>query len=248
MLFMRKDKLRNHAASLFRVVIVLLFFSRCGSNDDVSPSGNPTNTNLTATTKVVDANNNEYSIGFDHATSINQNPTIIKKDATGKQIWKVTYETTPVDGRGNLIALDSDNIPWAVFSVDGGSTDAGFINKKQIASGAFSNVYMNGYGSGGGAKVAVFAKIDPANGNILKGTFIIAKLTSGNTNTLNITKMGFKNGNVAFEISSAAWPPGKGKSYIRFPNIDDSNRTNGSFIIYYEMKSDLSEIVEAALL
>ena len=75
-----------------------------------------------------------------------------------------------------------------------------------------------------------------------------ARLTSGKTNTLNITKIGFNNGNLAFEISSAAWPPAAGKKYQRFPNITDADRVDNAFKIYYEMKTDLSEIVVATLL
>ncbi|EAY31854.1 hypothetical protein [Microscilla marina] len=230
--------------------ILLVGLLACAKKDDiVDPvAGGGNTTTLTGNTEATDAQSNQYTVGFDQASSNNQNPYVIKKDGQGNQLWKVTYENTGVDGRAVLVTVDANNVPWVVFTVDGGSNDAGYITKKQINADAFSGVYMNSYGSGGGPKASVIAQLDPATGNIVKGSFMTARLTSGKTNTLNITKIGFNNGNFAFEISSAAWPPGKGSSYVRFPDITDDNRIDGAFKIYYEIKTDLSEIVVATLL
>jgi len=236
----------------FLTLFILLSLWSCSkSNDEPTPDTNtgiPANAQLSSVTEATDSQGNQYSVGFDQASGNNQNPFVIKKDSQGNQVWKVTHENTGVDGRGVLLAIDSNDNPWVVFTVDGGSNDGGYITKKQVDANAFSGVFMNSYGSGGGPKASVIALLDPANGNIKKGTFMAARLTSGNTNTLNITQIGFNDGNVAFEISSAAWPPGTGTSYERFPNITDNDRVNGAFKIYYEIKTDLSEIVVANLL
>lgn len=236
----------------FLSLLILLSVWSCSKSDDNptpdTGAGIPANAQLSSSTEATDSQGNKYLVSFDQASSNNQNPSVVKQDAQGNQIWKVTHENTGVDGRAVLVTVDSNGNPWVVFTVDGGSNDAGYITKKQVATDAFSGVYMNSYGSGGGPKVSVIARLDPTTGNIQKGTFITARLTSGNTNSLSITQIGFNDGNVAFEISSAAWPPGTGTSYQRFPNITDADRVNNAFKIYYEIKTDLSEIVVANLL
>jgi len=226
----------------------LLVLGACKKKQN-SPSPQNNSGGLSASTTAQDALGNRYEVGFDQASSINQNPFVRKVNSSGQEVWRVIYENTPVDGRAVLVAIDANQKPYVVFMVDGGSNDAGAINKKELDNAnAFSGVFQNGYGSGGGPKVSVIARLNPENGKIEKGTFITARLTNGKTNTLNITKLGFQNAKIAFEVSSAAWPPGVGSSYVRFPNITDEDRVDGSFKIYYEMNPDLSEIEKAVLL
>lgn len=222
-------------------------------NEDPSPEPNqPTNPSeaqgLSASTEVTDSQGNRYEVGFNQGNN-NQNPFVVKKNANGNEIWRHIYESTGVDGRATLVSLGANDQPWVVFTMDGGSNDGGYITRKHVESDAFSGVYMNSYGRGGGPKVSIITQLDPNSGKIIKGSFITARLNSGNTNSLSITKFGFHNGQVAFETSSAAWPPGTGNSYERFPNIDDSDRaSDNSFKIYYEMNLDLSGITQATLL
>lgn len=238
----------NHTSSLVTILLILLFLGACKKKQDNPNPQNP-GSGLAANNTAQDAAGNRYEVGFDQATSINQNPFVRKTNAAGQEIWRVVYENTPVDGRAVWIALDANQKPYVVFTVDGGSNDAGAINKKELDNpNAFSGVFQSGYGSGGGPKVSVIARLNPANGKIEKGTFVTARLTDGKSNTLNITKFGFQNNKVAFEVSSAAWPPGEGSSYVRFPNITDADRVNGAFKIYYEMNLELSAIERAILL
>lgn len=235
------------------LLMILGFLSACNVDSDAPAPGSgdgtaPDLSGLTANTEVTDGSGNTYSVGFDQVSGINQDPYVLKEDGSGNELWRLNHENTPVDSRAVLVTLDAEGNPWVIFTVDGGSNDAGYINKKEIETDAFSGVYANSYGSGGGAKVSIIAKLNPSTGKIVKGSFMTARLTSGSTNTLNITKIGFKDGNFAFEISSSAWPPGKGTSYSRFPDITDEDRVDGSFKVYYEMSPNLSEITEAILL
>lgn len=214
------------------------------SSDSPNPSAGLNSSNVAQ-----DSQGNRYEVGFDQVSDINQNPYVRKLNAAGQEQWRINHEATPVDGRAVLVAIDSEDKPWVVFTMDGGSNDANYINRKELDnSNAFTGVFQNGYGSGGGPKVSILARLNPANGKIEKGSFVTARLTNGNTNTLNITKLGFVDNRPAFEISSAAWPPGEGSSYTRFPNITDADRINGSFIIYYEMNRALSSIERAQLI
>lgn len=238
---------------LLRISLWLVALGACqSSEEEPAPSNGVPNGNfsegLNALTQVTDAQGNTYRVGYDQASSINQNPYVEKKDAAGNQIWRHTYESTGVDGRAILIALDESNQPWVAFTVDGGSTDNAYINKKHIESGAFSGVYMNSYGSGGGPKVSVLTRLDPASGKIVKGTFFTTRLDSGKTNSLTVKKIGFKNGRLAIEVESAAWPPGKGTSYQKYPNISDADRfSDNTFKLYYEINKELSEVLEAII-
>lgn len=238
----------------YLIFVALLIFTACSSSDDnIEPSNNGAgdagteDVTLTSVTEVTDADGNIYKVGFDQASSNNQNPYVEKTDAGGGQAWRINHENTGVDGRAVLVTVDSNNNPWVIFTVDGGSNDNGYINKKEVEDGAFSGVFQNGYGSGGGAKVAIIARLNPSTGKIVKGSFVTARLNSGNTNTFSITEVGFANGNFAFKGVANAWATGAGTSYVKFPGITEADRVDGKTTLYYEMKTDLSEIVVAEI-
>lgn len=241
----------------FILFLSVLSFYNCSNSDEgdnPTPTGGTDSTavesdttGLVSQSTVTDGSGNVYTIGFDQVSSDNQDAFIRKEDSGGNQIWKVTYESTAVDGRGVNIFIDASGNIWASFTVDGGSTSGDYINQKEIESNAFSGVFANGFGSGGGKKVSILAQINPDTGKIIKGTFLTARLTNGNTNSLNVGKLGSKNGNLAIYVESAAWPPGKGTSYSRFPSITDADRIDGGFRMYYELKTDMSEILVAKI-
>lgn len=235
---------------IIMLLFVLTSLTACGEDDNDSNATNQLSLEfltkeLSATTSVTDQQGNTYTVSYRQASSDNQNPVVEKKNAQSTQIWKKEYESVAVDGRAILIILEENNIPWVVFSQDGGDTSENSITKKEVESGAFSGVYSNSYQSGGGPKVNVLARLNPETGKITKGTFLIAKLDNGRTNGFGINKLGFKSGKIVFEAGAAAWPPGKGKSYVRFPNLTNDDRYDSFFRLYYEMKTDLSEITEA---
>ncbi len=197
---------------------------------------------------VTDRHGNTYIIGYDQVSSINQDPFIEKRNSEDEVVWRIRYEESPPDGKGELITLDTDNeTPIAIFTIDGGSNDATYITRHKIEDGAFDNVFQNSYGSGGGPSVTIIARINPENGHIKKATFLTARLNNGNTNTLRAEEIRVTGNTVDILARSAAWPPGEGNSYQRFPNITDEDRVDGAFLLYYEFSKDFSEIKRAVL-
>lgn len=253
----KKDKYMKdmkHRLALILVGLILVSTAACNSDDKDSESADQPELNteeltkeLSAPTNITDHAGNTYTVSYSQATSTNQNPVVEKKNAQGARIWKKEYENTGVDARASLVVLDGNNIPWVVFSLDGGDVSDNYITKKEAENDAFTGVYSNSYQSGGGAKINVLAKLNPETGKITKGTFLLAKKDDNQTNGFGIIKLGFKDGKVAFEASAASWPPGKGISYIRFPNITNDDRNGNYFRLYYEMKTDLSEITQAII-
>lgn len=196
---------------------------------------------------VIDAAGNTYLTGFDQVSRNNQDPFIHKKNSRGETIWRVRYEETTLDGRGVLLAINEGKL-YAVMTVDGGSTADNSITKHQVMPGAFEGVFQAIYGVGGGPRVSLVMEIDTETGKIKKGTFITARLTDGNTNTLLVGQIGFSNGKIVLRAGAAAWPPGAGTSYVRFPNISDADRIEDAFWLRYEIEPDFSRITKADLL
>ncbi|GAA4271930.1 hypothetical protein U6A24_22780 [Aquimarina gracilis] len=231
--------------------LLCIFLLGCTSDDTKDDNGTPNpnleNIDFTNATTATDDNGNSYEIGFNQVTSINQDPFVRKKNAAGETIWYVEHEKSEVDGRAKMILIDNNNTPWVVFTVVGGSNTPTYITTQAIVEGAFANVYQKSYGTGGGPKVSIIAKLNPETGAIEKATYMIAKKDDGKTNGFNIQEIGITNQNIAVKAESVAWPPGTGTSYQRFPDITDADRVDGVFNMYYEVKTDLTQIVDAQI-
>ncbi len=231
--------------------VLMIVTQNCSSEDDTNTGGgapqNPNIENIEFTTATTAKNSKGeiYEVGFNQVSSINQDPFIRKKNASGETIWYIEHEKSEVDGRAKMILIDSNDTPWVVFTVVGGSNNDTYITTHQVEDGAFSNVYQKNFGTGGGPKVAILARLNPDTGKIQKATYIIAKKNDGKTNGFNIQEIGIKDRNLAILANTAAWPPAKGSSYSRFPEITDSDRIDGDFKMYYEINTTLTEIVEA---
>lgn len=228
-------------------VFGLCCFYSCQSGIEGPQTDPNLNDALSKDTEAIDNHGNVYKIGFDQVSSINQDPYIRKTNSDGETVWRIRYEETPVDGRGTVIAFIDGKL-LAVFTLDGGSTDSKYLNRHHVMEGAFNGVFQSGYERGGGPKVSILCEIDPESGKIKKGSFVTARLTNGNSNSLVIKEIGVNQGKIAFKVSAAAWPPGVGNKYIRMPDITDADRINNAFLIYYEMEADFSAITKADLL
>jgi hypothetical protein len=229
----------------FVFIFTLLGFASCV--DDSSDPSTTSDIPFVTDHFVVDEAGNTYLTGFDQISSNNQDPFIHKKNSRGETIWRLRYEETPVDGRGVLLAWNAGKL-YAVMTVDGGSTTATSITRHQVLPGAFEGVFQAGYGVRGGPRVSLVMEIDTETGKIRKGTFITARLTDGNTNTLLVRQIGFSEGRLVLRAVAGAWPTGAGTSYVRFPNISDADRIEDAFWLRYEMEPDFSRISKAELL
>ncbi len=234
----------------------------CKKSDNTSPTpnggGSMQNVTPFAGTTATDTQGNRYKIGYDQVSSINQNSFMEKKDAQGNIIWRVIYDATVIDSRGLLMAVDSNQDVWALFSVDGGSTDPLYINKKEIENGAFSSVFLSGFGkANGAAQVAILTKINPQTGKIVKGTFIVSRTAEGDHNSVDKTnsftpdKLGFENGNVVVEGLSAFKPASKNatqSNYLFHPDAIEANKTGNFWRTRYKLTADLSKLNDSQII
>lgn len=139
-------------------------------------------------------------IGYQQVSSVNQDPRIIRFDHGVKKWCRSDYETTLDDGRGYGLLWDGGNVLYGVFSSTGSQSGYDF---RRFAQGR----WLSYYGSGGGAKVAVIARINPSNGDVSYATFLTAKKASdGKTNSLVVTNL-FWNGITLKVLANSWWTP-----------------------------------------
>ncbi|MGB7444890.1 MAG: Calx-beta domain-containing protein, partial [Coleofasciculaceae cyanobacterium] len=141
-------------------------------------------------------------IGTQQVSSNNQNPIIASFDSSNPDNnWvKTDYEKTGADGRGYGLFWTGSDL-YGVFSVDGtqGSSSEDF----RRASGDATQSWLKSFGKGGGAKVAVLAKINPATGQMTDAAYLSALLSNGNSNSLAITDLSVNgNGNLVVNAQS----------------------------------------------
>jgi hypothetical protein len=127
-------------------------------------------------------------IGTQQVSSNNQDPIVISFDSSNPtNRWTQTsYEVTGTDGRGYGLFWSGSSL-YGVFSVDGtqGTPDQDF----RRVSGRATQSWLRSYGSGGGAKVAVLAKLNSATGEMTEAVYLSAILSSGKTNSLAIANL-----------------------------------------------------------
>jgi hypothetical protein len=149
--------------------------------------------------KVSNGNTSIY-IGYQQVSSNNKNPLTIRFD-NGIQTWcKTDYETTNDDGTGYGLYWDGANVLYGVYSSTGSQTGNDF---RRFATGR----WLSSYGSGGGPKVAVIARINPANGQVDYATFLSAKKAdNGQTNSLVVNNLSWDGTNLTVQAKSW-WTP-----------------------------------------
>jgi hypothetical protein len=124
-------------------------------------------------------------VGTQQVTSINQNPIIASFDSSNPaNNWvRTDYEITGADGRGYGLFWSGSQL-YGVFSVDGtqGTPDEDF----RRVSGTATQSWLRSYGTGGGPKVAVLAKLNPATGEMTDAVYLSA-INSGKSNSFVVT-------------------------------------------------------------
>jgi hypothetical protein len=126
-------------------------------------------------------------IGTQQVTSLNQNPILTSFDSSNpsKNWVKTNYEVTGTDGRGYGLFWSGTDL-YAIFSVDGtqGTPDQDF---RRVSGGATQS-WLHSYGAGGGAKVAVLARLNLATGDLTEAVYLSA-INSGKSNSLAVTSL-----------------------------------------------------------
>lgn len=126
-----------------------------------------------------------FYIGYQQVSANNQNPILVRFD-NGRRTWCQTrYETTNDDSRGYGLVWDGQGTLYAVFSSTG-TQGAPSQDFRRFATRG----WLTSYGNGGGAKAAVLARINPNTGNVTAATFLSSVLTTGRTNSIQVTSLG----------------------------------------------------------
>ncbi len=127
-------------------------------------------------------------IGTEQVSSDNQNPVIVSFDAQNPaNNWRRTdYEITGTDGRGYGLFWSGSQL-YALFTVDGtqGTPEQDF---RRVSGGA-TQTWLRSYGAGGGAKVTVLARLNPATGDMTDAVYLSARLSDGRSNSLTVDSL-----------------------------------------------------------
>lgn len=140
-----------------------------------------------------------FTIGYQQVSSNNQNPLVLRFDE-GQLSWASdNLETSGDDGKGYGLLWDGAQNLYGVFTATGTQGPADEDYRRFTEKG-----WLTSYGSGGGPKVTVLLQLDPQTGDGLAGTFISSQLSSGNSNSLVVTELGFGE-NGAVVVRADAW-------------------------------------------
>lgn len=170
--------------SLFSVAVLLLVFGFASADSDFGSEGS----SFSCASADVDIQSNAGAqvtvgsttiyTGYHQQSSINQNPVIARFDS-GVRVWcRDDYETTGDDGDGIGLYFDGTML-YGVFTATG--TQPGPNYTRWTGDG-----WLSSYSQGGGAKVSIILRIDPASGEPNAGTYVRAQLSNGNTNSLTV--------------------------------------------------------------
>lgn len=139
-------------------------------------------------------------IGYQQVTSTNKDPRLVRFDNGVKKWCRNDYETTGDDGTGYGLIWNGSGVLYGVFSSTGTQTGSDF---RRYSTGR----WLPSYGSGGGAKISVIARIDPINGNVNYASFLSARKPSdGKSNTLVATGLSWNGTNLTVQADSW-WSP-----------------------------------------
>lgn len=147
----------------------------------------------------ITAGNVNYFIGYVQASAVNQDPVLLKY-VDGELAWsRADYENTGDDSRGYGIIWDGTQTLYAVFSATGTQPpiDQSFLRWSDEG-------WHTSYGQGGGPRVAVLMKINVADGEPERATYLMSRLSNGDANSLLVKEMSLLNtGNV--KLRADAW-------------------------------------------
>jgi len=184
--------------------------SSFGSSKVFQPSDTEATVIASGATSVTFGNTTIYT-GYRQVSANDQNP-ILASFTNGVQDWAITdYDTSPVDAQGRGLGWNTtDGRLYAAFSTDGGAGSGSHTRFND--PGRMDNAWQGSYGSGGGPKVSVIYEIDLTDGSVLGGTYLIARLSGGNTNSMSITDFDWYDGQLVVYANSWFRPLNPDKS------------------------------------
>ncbi|WP_170189847.1 hypothetical protein, partial [Geitlerinema sp. P-1104] len=181
-------------------------------------------------------------IGYWQESGINQDPIIASFDSENSENnWvRTDYESTGADGRGYGLFWDGSNL-YATFSTDG--TQGSREDDWRRATGDVTQNWLRSYGQGGGRKVGVLGRIDPATGELLDAAFLSAVLESGDSNSLEITDITTNEaGNLV--VSAKAWFGPRNPNGSRMTPVDTSSGSPFDYTV--EITPDLNTVIRTS--
>jgi len=185
---------------------------------------------------VVTVGNSSIYIGYEQVSSNNQNPRLIRFTNGVRDWYRTDYEVTDDDSTGVGLLWDGAQTLYATFTSTGsqGTPDQDF---RRFAT----NGWLSSYGQGGGAKVAIVAKLDPSTGNVQNATFVSAVLNNGNSNSLAVKELSLSGNNVVVSGDSFFFPRRADKTAMVNTGVDQQS----PFDYTIEFTPDLSTAVRA---
>lgn len=176
--------------------------------------------------------------GYRQVSQVNQDPILISFDSeNSKNNWvRTDVEVSNSDSRGYGLYSSGKDL-YAVFSVDGtqGEPEDDF---RRGSSDAVTP-WLQSYGKGGGAKVAVIARFNPKNGTLLDAAYISAVLKDGKSNTLRIDNVRMnESGNLLVETAARFYPRN-----VDGTPMTKTGKTPAPFDYTVELTPDLKEVI-----
>jgi hypothetical protein len=147
-----------------------------------------------------------YFFGYRQTSADNQDP-VVAKFTNGVQNWcRQDYEITGDDGRSYGLFWNGTDL-YGLFTATG-TQGAPAQDYRRFTGSGWLRTYSDGSpGGGGGPKVSILLKIDPATGQGLagQGTFITSRLISnGKTNSLEIRDL-YMNSDGHLVVRANSW-------------------------------------------
>ncbi|MEQ8673655.1 MAG: LysM domain-containing protein [Aggregatilineales bacterium] len=156
----------------------------------------------------VSAGGSTIYAGYRQVSGNNQNPIM---RSFGANNWcREDYETSSDDGRAYGLWWDGGTL-YGVFSATG--TGSGQNYNVWTGGG-----WLNSYGAGGGPRVAIILRLNPADGSPIGGTYISARLSNGNSNSVTVNQLQFNGGSLLVGIESAFSPRNTDRSAMSCTN------------------------------
>ena len=137
-------------------------------------------------------------IGYQQVSSINKDPRMIRFD-NGRRTWcKSDYEVTGDDGSGYGLIWDGGSVLYGVFGANGTQGTSSQDFRRFATSG-----WLTSYGQGGGRRVAILARINPATGTIANATYLSGQLSNGDSNSITATGLSWTGSSLV--VKANAW-------------------------------------------